>query len=150
MLGELSNGEIEKLLAANVIGRIGCYANEKVYVVPVTYVYDEGYVIGHTVEGLKIDILRQNPECCFEIDSMENIANWQSVIAWGTFEELKGEAAERAQEKLTETLGHLIPSETSQPERMGPASERRTKTQGKNPIIYRIWLKQKSGRYERP
>mgnify|MGYP003476912176 FL=1 len=100
MLGELSNDEIENLLTSNVIGRIGCYANQKMFVVPITYIYDDGCVIGHTIEGLKISILRQNPECCFEVDAMENIANWQSVIAWGTFEELKGEAAEKAQEKL--------------------------------------------------
>lgn len=150
MLGELSNGEIEKLLTSNVIGRIGCYANQKMFVVPITYIYDEGYVIGHTIEGLKISILRQNPECCFEVDVMENIANWQSVIAWGTFEELEGEVAERAQKKLIKTLVHLMPSITSQPDRMGPASEKRTLTQGKNPVIYRILLKEKSGRYERP
>lgn len=149
MLGELSNGEIENLLTSNVIGRIGCYANQKMFVVPVTYIYEEGYVIGHTIEGLKIRLLRQNPECCFEVDAMENIANWQSVIAWGTFEELKGEAAEKAQEKLIQRLGHLMPSETSQPERMGPASTKRTLTQGRNPVIYRIRLSEKSGRYER-
>jgi uncharacterized protein len=150
MLGELSSAEIEQLLTSNVIGRIGCYANQKMFVVPITYIYDEGYVIGHTIEGLKISILRQNPECCFEVDVMENIANWKSVIAWGTFEELKGEAADKAQEKLIKTLGHLMPSETSQPERMGPASTRRTLTQGRNPVIYRIRLKEKSGRFERP
>ena len=150
MLGELSSAEIEQLLTSNVIGRIGCYANQKMFVVPITYIYDEGYVIGHTIEGLKISILRQNPECCFEVDVMQNIANWKSVIAWGTFEELKGEAADNAQEKLIKTLGHLMPSETSQPERMGPASTRRTLTQGRNPVIYRIRLKEKSGRFERP
>lgn len=150
MLGELSTTEIEELLTSNVIGRIGCYANKKMFVVPITYIYDGQHVIGHTIEGLKIKILRENPECCFEVDVMENISNWRSVIAWGTFEELKGTEAEQAQEKLVQTLGPLMPSETSQPERMGPASNKRTLTQGKNPVIYRIRLKEKSGRYEKP
>lgn len=149
MLGELTNTEIEQLLTSNVIGRIGCYAGQKMYVVPITYIYDGKYIIGHTVEGTKIEMLRQNPECCFEVDVMDNIANWQSVIAWGTFEELKGDDAIQAQQKLIKTLGHLMPSETSQPERMGPASTKRTLTQGRNPVIYRIVLREKSGRFER-
>ena len=89
MLGELSKEEIEEVLKSNVIGRIGCTGNGRIYVVPITYVYDDGYVIGHTKEGMKIEFLRENPECCFEVDEMKGISHWQSVIAWGTFEEWK-------------------------------------------------------------
>jgi len=149
MLGELSKVEIEDLLTSNVIGRIGCSAQQKMYVVPVTYAYDGEYVIGHTEEGMKIKLLRQNPECCFEVDVMKNIANWQSVIAWGTFEELQGDEAQKALKKLANKLSALMPSETSHPQRMGPASSKPTSTHGKNSIIYRIRLKEKSGRYER-
>jgi uncharacterized protein len=150
MLGELSKEEIEGVLNSNVIGRIGCVGDDRVYVVPITYVYDNGYVIGHTTEGMKIEFLRQNPECCFEVDEMKSISNWQSVIAWGTFEELEGEAADKAMEKLVSKLLPLVPSETSHVGRMGPTSSRRTSTLATNsPIVYRILLKDKSGRYER-
>jgi len=148
MLGELTHDEIEKVLTANVIGRIGCYANQKMFVVPITYVYDGEYVLGHTIEGLKINMLRENPECCFEVDTMDDISTWESVISWGTFEELQGAEADIAQEKLFKRLGPLRPSETSQPKRMGPAPTKRTHTQGRNPVIYRIRLREKTGRYE--
>lgn len=95
MLGELSVAEIEQVLSDNVIGRVGCSTDGlKTYVVPMTYVYDHGCVLGHTTEGLKIELLRKNPECCFEVDQMKSISNWQSVIAWGTFKELKGVEAD--------------------------------------------------------
>ena len=149
MLGELTKDEIEDLLISNVIGRIGCCTSQKMYVVPVTYAYDGKFIIGHTVEGMKITLLRQNPECCFEVDTMNNLADWRSVIAWGTFEELAGEEASKASDQLVKKLASLRPSETSHPQRMGPSSSVRTTTQGKNPIIYRILLKEKSGRYER-
>ena len=148
MLGELTHDEIEKVLTANVIGRIGCCANQKMFVVPITYVYDGEYVLGHTVEGLKINMLRENPECCFEVDTIDNISTWKSVIAWGRFEELQGAEAGKAQETLFKCLGPLRPSETSQPKRMGPDPSHRTSTQGKNPVIYRIRLSEKTGRYE--
>jgi len=149
MLGELSKEEIEVVLGNNVIGRIGCAADRKTYVVPVTYVYVDGYVIGHTTDGMKIEILRNNPECCFEVDEMKTISNWQSVIAWGTFEELEGDEANVAMEKLVSKLSPMMPSETSHASRMGPISSSRTSTQTNNPIVYQIYLKEKTGRYER-
>jgi nitroimidazol reductase NimA-like FMN-containing flavoprotein (pyridoxamine 5'-phosphate oxidase superfamily) len=83
MLGELNQKEIEQVLSENVIGRIGCYADGRVYVVPVTYVYEDGCIIGHTSGGLKIHMLQENPNCCFELDHCGNLANWQSVITLG-------------------------------------------------------------------
>ena len=148
MLGELTSTEIEEILQSNVIGRIGCSSKQKVYVVPTTYIYDGESIIGHTTEGMKINLLRENPECCFEVDVMKDLANWRSVIAWGTFEELTGEESDKAIEKLINTIAPMMPSETSQPQRMGPIPSTRLSTFGKNPIIYRIRLKEKSGRYE--
>ena len=48
MLGELTEKEIEEVLTTNVVGRIGCSSGQRIYVVPVTYVYDGESVIGHT------------------------------------------------------------------------------------------------------
>lgn len=149
MLGQLSPEEIEAVLTRNVIGRIGTAAEGKVYVVPVTYVYQNGYVLGHTSEGMKIEFLRNNPECCFEVDEMKSISNWQSVIAWGTFEELQGEIANQVMDTLVAKLAPLVPSETSHATRMGPMPSHRSSTQQGNAIVYRILLREKSGRYER-
>ncbi|MEB2777424.1 hypothetical protein SYJ56_19070 [Algoriphagus sp. D3-2-R+10] len=35
--------------------------------------------------------MRNNPRVCFQVDSIENMTNWRSVIAWGEFEEMKNE-----------------------------------------------------------
>lgn len=149
MLGKLSPEEIESVLSRNVIGRIGTASTGKVYVVPITYVYQDGWVLGHTSEGMKIEFLRSNPECCFEVDEMKSISDWQSVIAWGTFEELQGEAANQVMQTLVAKLSPMVPSETSHATRMGPMPSHRTSTQQGNPIVYRILLREKTGRYER-
>ena len=149
MLGELSLDEIERVLESNVIGRIGCSGDNRIYVVPVTYVYENDSVIGHTAEGLKIELLRKNPACCFQVDEVQNISSWRSIIAWGRFEELKDEEAEKALAKLVEKLGPLMPNEDGQLARMGPISSSRVSTQRYNSIVYRIRLTEKTGRYER-
>ena len=38
--------------------------------------------------GMKIEIMRKNPNVCFEVDEMKSFTNWKSVIAWGEYQEL--------------------------------------------------------------
>ncbi len=108
MLGELDKNQIEDFLKSELIGRIGCYGDGKVYVVPVTYAYKDGYIYGHTKDGLKTHMMRNNPNVCFEIDWMKNIKNWKSVIAYGTFEELKGNSAKTGLEILLKTIMPIL------------------------------------------
>jgi nitroimidazol reductase NimA-like FMN-containing flavoprotein (pyridoxamine 5'-phosphate oxidase superfamily) len=89
MFGNLNEETIEAVLHHQLIGRIGCHSNDLTYVVPISYSYDGDYVYAHAEEGMKINMMRQNPKVCFEVDTMENMANWQSVIAWGSYEEVR-------------------------------------------------------------
>ena len=90
MLGELDAAEIEDVLHAEVIARIGCISDGRVYVVPVTYVYDGTYVYGHAMDGAKLRAMRANPEVCVEVEQVDDLSNWRSVIARGSFEECRG------------------------------------------------------------
>lgn len=93
MSGHMDKDQIEEFLKSQVVGRLGCMDGEKVYVVPITFAYDNGCIYGHTKDGLKIRMMRKNPTVCFETDWVEDLSNWKSVIAHGTYEELdKSEA----------------------------------------------------------
>lgn len=91
MFGTLNDAEIEEVLHKHTIGRIGSHANGKTYVVPTSYVYDGKYIYCHTHEGMKINMMRQNPNICFEVDTAEHPGEWKSVVAWGEFEEVINE-----------------------------------------------------------
>lgn len=141
MLGELSNTEVEDVLHGGLIGRIGCHAYGKTYVVPVTYAYDGTYVYAHSGEGMKIHMMRANPHVCFEVDAMDDLANWESVVAWGTFEELHGEQARKALELLVEQI---------EPRIEGPPGASVHPNSAMQPVVlYRILLEEKTGRFER-
>ena len=79
MLGTLSSAEIEDLLRAEVVARLGCHAEGRTYVVPVTYAYDADAVLVQSADGLKVRMMRQNPLVCVEVDHVDNLANWRSV-----------------------------------------------------------------------
>jgi uncharacterized protein len=149
MLGSLSNTQIDHVLDSQVIGRIGCYADGKVYVVPVTYAYDGKYIYAHSKEGMKIKVMRKNPKVCFEVDAMDNMANWRSVILWGEYEELKDTTSqEKGMKILLDRLKPLVASETvysSEHHSMRPQMvEKEVKA-----IVYRIKVLESSGRYEK-
>ncbi|HEX5153393.1 MAG TPA: pyridoxamine 5'-phosphate oxidase family protein [Parafilimonas sp.] len=144
MLGELTNDEIEEVLKHNVLGRIGCYNDNKIYVVPVNYVYDGRHILAHSKEGLKIFMMRKNPDICFEVDEMQNFTNWRSVILWGVYEELSDERSRYyAMKAFVEKMMHIKVSATAQPSHHSHAYAR------SKAVIYRIVITEKSGRFER-
>ncbi|MBL7857045.1 MAG: pyridoxamine 5'-phosphate oxidase family protein [Cyclobacteriaceae bacterium] len=148
MLGSLNKYQIDNLLRSEVVGRIGCSADGMTYVVPVTYVYDGTAICAHTKEGLKIDLMRKNPTVCFEVDRIKDLANWQSVIAQGTFEELKGKEADEALQSLVNRLHPMTGSETSIP-RHGLERPHSPIDPAIILVVFRIKINEATGRYEK-
>jgi len=148
MLGDLSNRQIENVLYSLIIGRIGCHVENTTYIVPVTYAYDGKYIYGHTKEGMKIDMMRKNPMVCFEVDDLENMSNWRSVIAWGKFEELKTpEQRIEGMGILMDTVMPFMTGETTISHSLRDSPQKSIEAmQG---VVYRIELTEKTGRYEK-
>ena len=76
-----------------------------------SFTYADGAVYAHSGDGLKIRMMRQNPHVCFEVDHVEDLVNWHSVICSGTYEELHGAEAHRGLELLRRALRERIPRE---------------------------------------
>jgi nitroimidazol reductase NimA-like FMN-containing flavoprotein (pyridoxamine 5'-phosphate oxidase superfamily) len=148
MFGKLTCVQIEELLQQQIVGRIGCHANGITYVVPVSYAYDGEYIYVRSVEGMKLGMMRKNPEVCFEVDNTRNLSNWQSVVGWGLFQELQaGKERQHAVRCLEERKFPVLSSETMHLSPQWPFPiENEAEVQG---IIFRIRLMQKSGRYEK-
>jgi nitroimidazol reductase NimA-like FMN-containing flavoprotein (pyridoxamine 5'-phosphate oxidase superfamily) len=148
MLGILNNEQIDFLLRSQVVGHIGCYEEGRVYIVPVTYVYDGQYIYGHTREGSKISMMRQNPFVCFQVEAIQNMANWQSVVVQGEYEELAGEDCRTAERLLLNRIMPFQVSETAAGANSLDVHQLPTATRAV-PVTYRIRITEKSGRYEK-
>jgi nitroimidazol reductase NimA-like FMN-containing flavoprotein (pyridoxamine 5'-phosphate oxidase superfamily) len=151
MLGKLNSDQIDQLLAANVTGRIGCTDGSRVYIVPVSYVFNGTYLIAHSREGMKIDMMRTNSQVCFQVDEIDDYANWRSVILWGEYEEVT-DPKERyyAMKFLVSHLMHVKVSETAGVREMHEEIE----DPGEHdellrPVVYRIRINEKTGRFEK-
>lgn len=148
MLGELNDVQIKNVLASQAIGRLACINGKQPYVVPVTYAYDGKYIYGQTMDGLKLKLLRKNPNICFEVDIITDMTNWQTVLVFGKFEELKSEEAKKAREQLFDRVFPLLTSSTIHPfehdEKSKIDDSRRIK-----PVMYRIRISKITGRFEK-
>jgi len=80
---DLSQDECTSLLSAARYGRLGLARDSRPYVVPMSYVYDDGKIYLHSSgRGKKIEYATKNPRVCFQIDVLEE-GHWSSVIAYG-------------------------------------------------------------------
>lgn len=148
MFETLNKQEINEVIKDNLVGHLGCHADGKTYVVPVSYAYDGKYLYARSFEGMKLDMMRKNPQVCFQIDKMENMADWKSVIIWGTFEELTGEARTKALEKLS---ARALPNIASKTVKFSsdwpfPVSD----FNNIDGVVYRILITEKTGQSEKP
>ena len=147
MFGILSQNEIEEVLHTQIVGRIGCHAEGVTYIVPISYAYDGENIFAHTLEGMKITMMRKNPDVCFEVDTMLNLASWQSVVSWGRFEELINPKDRRnALEKLHERVLPIAASATARLSSEYPyISKDVNQIEG---VVFRIQLVKKTGKFE--
>ena len=114
---------------------------EQPYIVPVTFSYDGEYIYGQTAEGKKLAILQKNPKVCFEVDSLTDMMNWQSVLVFGVFEPLKGEEAVKARRFLFDRIYGLMTSATVHAHEHGVSTHPDDSNRIK-PVIYRIRIAQ--------
>jgi nitroimidazol reductase NimA-like FMN-containing flavoprotein (pyridoxamine 5'-phosphate oxidase superfamily) len=149
MLGQLTDPQIINVLSSQVLGRLACTDGKYPYIVPVTYAYDGEYIYGQANEGTKLSILRKNPNVCFEIDTMTDMANWQSILVFGKFEELKKEEdAKKARDVLFSRVFTLMTSSTIHAHEHEVSGEVNDSNRVKH-IMYRIKIEKMTGRYEK-
>lgn len=88
---DLTPSECLELLSEHFYAHLGCAENDEPYVLPITYIYKDGFLYGSTQEGRKVDIMRKNPKICIQVERMGSGLEWESVICWGMFEEVTDE-----------------------------------------------------------
>lgn len=142
-IGSLNSEEIVKVFESGCFGHLGCYANGEVYIVPITYVYSDGYLYSHSQLGKKIEIMRDHPKICIQVEEVQNYFQWKSVIGWGHYEELDNDEAVTAMRLL---INRIVKSEGVG----GKVTdfEVDVKAMFDTAIIYRMKIEKSTGRFE--
>lgn len=86
--------EMEKMLKSAEVGRMGLCSGLKPYIIPLNFLYHKGKIVFHCAwEGRKLMIIKENPNCCFEVDAFVGEVSdhhetrchldYDSVLAYG-------------------------------------------------------------------
>ena len=86
-----------------------------------------------------MELLRQHPEACLEVDEIRSPVDWRSVLLQRVYEEIAG-ASER--QRVTDlVVGEAEPAL--------PASVARYLRRREHIVAYRLRIHERTGRYER-
>lgn len=98
VIEKLGRAACVALLERNRVGRIAFADGPRVDVQPVHYVVHDGWIYGRTSEGAKLYALKQNWLVAFEVDEIDDLFEWRSVVVHGGFYRLdpEGTAADVA------------------------------------------------------
>jgi nitroimidazol reductase NimA-like FMN-containing flavoprotein (pyridoxamine 5'-phosphate oxidase superfamily) len=101
---EMSHAECEALLERNHVGRVAYAFHDRVDIRPVHYVYADGWLHGRTGGGEKILTVRHSPWIAFEVDEVNGVFDWQSVVVHGTMHLPDSEGSATDQHAFVQTL----------------------------------------------
>lgn len=95
MMKILNDSEVRTMFQSARVARLGCIVNGEPYIVPINVHFEDECLYSHSLPGLKIIGLRENPRACVQFDEIESDLRWRSAIAFGKFEEIT-RSSERA------------------------------------------------------
>lgn len=139
---ELSRDECTAVLSRHAVGRLAIAHRDRVDVVPIHYVYDDGWLYGRTAVGTKIEMVSHNRWVAFEVDQVRALFDWESVVVKGGLYLLRKDGSEHEQkvyERGVVLVRRLIPEALTPDD---PLPERA--------ILFRIHVDEITGRAAHP
>ncbi len=138
----LSREEISAVLRRNHVGRIAFAWRDRVDVQPIHYVFAGGWIYGRTAPGAKLTAVSHNRWVAFEVDEVEEMFVWRSVVVHGAFHVLSPDGPEHeraAWQRGIELVQRILPAAFQEDD---PVPFRT--------VLFRIAVQEASGRLARP
>ena len=144
---ELTQEECLALLAGNYIGRMAYISKGRAEIIPITYYFDpeQHAVISYSGEGTKIEAMRQNRSVSFQVDEINTLDQWRSVLLYGTYEELSGMDAKYQLHKFSEGVKKAILKKEKTNLQFISEFSSKADSNG-TPIVYRIKITEVHGK----
>ncbi len=139
---ELDPSECQALLARHNVGRLAISHRDRLDIIPIHYVYDDGWLYGRTAAGNKLEVVEHNRWVAFEVDEVRGLFDWESVVIKGGFYLLRKDGSEHERhlyERGLALVRRLVPEALTPQD---PLPERA--------IIFRIHVDEITGRSASP
>ena len=142
LIYELTGDECRGVLSRVELGRLACARFDQPYVVPIHFSFDpaNNCVYAFSEVGQKILWMRENPKVCLAVDEIESKDVWNTVLAFGRYEELQRNAEDREARSRAEALF------AKRPAWWLPAAARLAGREHHDMVVYRIQIDGLTGR----
>ncbi|MDC6352102.1 pyridoxamine 5'-phosphate oxidase family protein [Zeaxanthinibacter sp. PT1] len=144
---DLNKKECLDLLQNNYVGRIAYTTSGSADIVPITYFYDPEHhaIISYSGIGSKISAMRDHKEVSFQVDEIESLNHWKSVLLHGEYEELSGISAKQQLHRFAEGVKKLIKKKDGHSAKYIEEFSSKV-SEDSIPIVYRIKISEVKGK----
>ena len=133
---ELTRAQCNEILARNYVGRVAFSYHDHVDIEPIHFVYAEGWIYGRTAHGTKLRTLAHNRWLAFEVDEVDALFDWRSVVVKGALYVLEPDGDQHTTYALAAAhLRRFVPDALSEDD---PTPDRT--------VVFRIHADQVTGR----
>lgn len=135
---DLDAQECVALLDRHVVGRLALSHKDRVEIVPIHYIHDDGWLYCRTAVGMKLEVASHNRWVAFEVDEIDGLFDWRSVVVKGGLYLLRKDGSEHERaiyDKGVALVRRLVPEALTPKD---PLPERA--------ILFRIHVDELSGR----
>ncbi|HDZ14719.1 hypothetical protein LCGC14_0685010 [marine sediment metagenome] len=145
---DMEISECLQLLGENYIGRLAYISWGTPYINPITYYHDaeEKCILSYSSPGFKIEAMGKHGSVAFQVDDIQSIQKWRSVLVQGRFEQLEGSTAKLQLHRFTEGVKRTIANRDAEaPKFIKDFSSRLQERE--IPIVYRIHITDIVGKF---
>jgi nitroimidazol reductase NimA-like FMN-containing flavoprotein (pyridoxamine 5'-phosphate oxidase superfamily) len=139
---DLAPHEVEEMLNRHNVGRMAFSFHDRVDIEPIHFVYVRGAMYGRTAPGSKLNTLLHHPWVALEIDEVDGLFDWRSVVVKGTVYLVeKGLSSDTAEhyDRAVEAIRTLMPDAFTADDPIPSRS-----------IVFRLHIHEKRGRAAAP
>ncbi|WP_292889879.1 pyridoxamine 5'-phosphate oxidase family protein [Nonlabens sp.] len=110
MIITLNNSQKALLLKTNYIGHLGYLSNNQLFIVPITYFYNEEHnnIICYSGNGHKTKALRKKNTVSLYVSVIDSVKRWESVLVQGSYEEHNGSDAKAILHQFSSGVKNII------------------------------------------
>jgi nitroimidazol reductase NimA-like FMN-containing flavoprotein (pyridoxamine 5'-phosphate oxidase superfamily) len=149
MIQDMDPRECVELLRRNYVGRLAFIVGKSPYVIPITYYYYDqagNCIISYASEGHKIEAMRINESVSLEVDEIDSVSKWKSVLVHGTFEELSGIDAKGQLHEFAQGVKDLINKKEDKELQFIHEFSSKLSFEKSSPVVYRIRINEITGK----
>jgi nitroimidazol reductase NimA-like FMN-containing flavoprotein (pyridoxamine 5'-phosphate oxidase superfamily) len=135
-----------EILERNHVGRVAFSFRDRVDIDPIHYVFAEGWIYGRSAPGAKLTTLQHNRWVAFEVDEVEGLFEWRSVVVHGAVYFLEPPTRPARERKPDDDAGAVYDTAVALLRELIPAALRHDDPTPARSVIFRIHADAMNGR----